>query len=56
MSVIPKNFDRMIPNLLDVFYLKALRRINKKQGPIESIHLSMSPATGYTGTVLAEAE
>jgi hypothetical protein len=54
VAVVPEYFDGMIPDLLNILDLEMLRRLNKKQRPVKGIHVPVSTATHYTGTVFSK--
>jgi len=56
MAVVPKNLYGMIPDLLNILNLKMLGGLHKKQRAIKGVHIPMSPAAHYTGTVFPQAK
>src|SRR5699024_7028520 len=56
VAVIPINFNGMIAHLFDIFNLKMLDGLHKKERSVVGIHASVAAPAGYTGTIFAQAK
>jgi hypothetical protein len=56
VSIVPQTFYSMIPNLLDLFDLKMLGRLYKKQRSVKRVHISMSIPTDYARAIFPQAK